>query len=111
LDGRSNKGAAGHSVFPTPGPTTRSFRSQLSDLDQVNWQAVAARDFRAAEIKEGKQAEFLVRDSFPWRLVQRIGVFTPTVAQQVADAIRHAAHRPVIEIRPDWYFLNKWVHP
>jgi hypothetical protein len=86
------------------GANYTEFRLQLGELDQVNWPAVTARDFRAAEIKEGKQAEFLVRDSFPWHLVQRIGVLTPTVAQQVADTIRHAAHRPVVEIRPDWYF-------
>lgn len=70
----------------------------------MNWPAVAAMDFRGAEIKEGKQAEFLVHQQFPWHLVHRIGVSAPGVAQQVADALRGAAHRPVVEIRRDWYF-------
>ena len=86
------------------GASYTEFRSRVSELEDVNWPAVAATDFRAAEIKEAKQAEFLVRESFPWDLVRRIGVYTPTVAQQVADAIRHVDHRPVVEIRPDWYF-------
>ena len=80
------------------------FRSRFYQLDEVNWPAVAARDFRSAEIKEGKQAEFLVHRSFPWRLVRRIGVQDRAMAQQVANALRAAAHRPVVEIRPEWYF-------
>ena len=64
------------------------FRARVDQLDEVNWPAVAATDFRAAEVKEGKQAEFLVHHEFPWRLVRRIGVSTRGVAQQVADATR-----------------------
>lgn len=80
------------------------FRSRVDQLDEVNWPAVAATDFRAAEVKEGKQAEFLVHHQFPWHLVRRIGVSTPGVAQQVANGISGIAHRPVVEIRRDWYF-------
>jgi len=80
------------------------FRSRVDQLDEVNWPAVAATDFRGAEIKEGKQAEFLVHQQFPWRLVRRIGVSALGVAQQVASAMRDTDHRPVVEIRRDWYF-------
>lgn len=80
------------------------FRSRLDQLDEVNWTAVAARDFRAAEIKEGKQAEFLVHDSFPWQLVRRIGVHARSTAQQVSNTMLGTAYRPVVEILPDWYF-------
>ena len=41
------------------------FRSRVDQLDEVNWPAVAATDFRGAEVKEGKQAEFLVHQQFP----------------------------------------------
>jgi hypothetical protein len=80
------------------------FRARVDQLDEVNWPAVAATDFRAAEVKEGKQAEFLVHHEFPWRLVRRIGVSTRGVAQQVADATSGLDRRPVVEIRRDWYF-------
>ena len=80
------------------------FRARVDQLDEVNWPAVAATDFRAADVKEGKQAEFLVHQQFPWSLVRRIGVSAPGVAQQVADAMRGGNHRPVVEIRRDWYF-------
>jgi hypothetical protein len=70
----------------------------------VNWPAVAALDFRPADVKEGKQAEFLVEDSFPWDLVERIGVLARGIGQQVADAMQGASHRPRIEIKRDWYY-------
>ena len=80
------------------------FRTNLDALSEVNWPAVGARDFRSADIKEGKQAEFLVHHSFPWNLVRKVGVHSPLVAQQVAAAIAGAAHRPPVEIRADWYY-------
>lgn len=86
------------------GATYAQFRSEVGQLDEVDWPAVAALDFRAAEVKEGKQAEFLVHESFPWELVERIGVISQGIAQQVAHAIHGAAHRPRIEIRRDWYY-------
>jgi hypothetical protein len=46
------------------GADVAQFRSHIDHLDQVNWAAVAATDFRADHIKEGKQAEFLLGESF-----------------------------------------------
>ena len=86
------------------GAVYAQFRSRLDQLDEVNWNAVAARDFRQADIKEGKQAEFLVHESFLWSLVRRIGVRSAPVAQQVASALQGASHRPPVEILPQWYY-------
>lgn len=81
-----------------------SFRASLDHLEDINWEAMAARDFRAQDVKECKQAEFLVQQSFPWHLVERIGVHSEGVAQQVANVLREVAHRPRVEIRRDWYY-------
>lgn len=35
------------------------------DLAELNWDAIASHDFRASEIKEAKQSEFLLEHSFP----------------------------------------------
>jgi ssDNA thymidine ADP-ribosyltransferase, DarT len=86
------------------GAAYTQFRSSVDQLHEVNWPAVAATDFRTSEIKEGKQAEFLVHESFPWELVRRIGVLSPRVAQLAANALHGAVHRPVIERRADWYY-------
>ncbi|SRR6266446_1795711 len=80
------------------------FRSRVDQLGEVNWPTVAANDFRSAEVKEGKQAEFLIRHSFPWHLVERIGVISQPMGQQVANAFGTAVHRPVVEILPAWYY-------
>jgi ssDNA thymidine ADP-ribosyltransferase, DarT len=80
------------------------FRDKLPKLNEINWPAVANNDFRTAAVKEGKQAEFLVYKSFPWKLVDRIGVLNNAVAQQAGRAIEDAGHYPKIEIMRDWYF-------
>ncbi len=80
------------------------FRSGLGQLGEINWDAVAATDFRPADVKEAKQAEFLIQDSFPWHLVERIGVHSQGIAPRVASAMQGAAHRPTIEIKRDWYY-------
>ncbi len=78
-------------------------RSSLAKLDEIDWEAVAARDWRAPEVREGKQAEFLVYEQFPWHLVERIGVLSASVHSQVR-AILGGAARPVVEIERDWYY-------
>lgn len=77
-------------------------RSDLAALDEINWQAVRATDWR--NLKGGKQAEFLVERSFPWTLVERIGVLSPSVYRQATNAIAGATHRPRIEVRRNWYY-------
>jgi hypothetical protein len=81
-----------------------TFRAALDELDQIDWLAVASRDFRDPAVKEAKQAEFLVHGSFPWNLVERIGVASPPTQVSVAAAIARAAYRPPVDVRPDWYY-------
>ena len=80
------------------------FRASLNYLHEVDWNAVAATDFRSSTVKEGKQAEFLVHGGFPWGLVSQIGVASPTVATQVGTALQAAPHRPRVAVQPSWYF-------
>ena len=77
-------------------------RCNLGQLDQIDWDAVQARDWQQRQ--EGKQAEFLIERQFPWELVSRIGALTTQVASQISTAMQTTAHRPIIEVRPDWYY-------
>lgn len=86
------------------GAVYTQFRARTNQLGEVDWDAIAATDFRPADVKEGKQAEFLVQESFPWHLVERIGVHSQGFAPRVASAIQGASHRPTIEVRRDWYY-------
>ncbi|MCC7369721.1 MAG: DUF4433 domain-containing protein [Chloroflexi bacterium] len=80
------------------------FYKDVRQLDQVNWQAVAAHNWQPPEIKEGKQAEFLMYELFPWRLVERIGVQNRTTATKALDAISAANHRPLVSVEVPWYY-------
>ena len=80
------------------------FRNQIDQLGDVDWAAVASTDFRDSQVKEGKQAEFLVREFFPWHLVRRIGVQSASIQNRVVRALSGSPHRPIVEIRRDWYY-------
>lgn len=76
--------------------------SDLAQLDKVDWHAVQARDWR--QCKEGKQAEFLLEHSFPFHLVERIGVHSPATYRQAVQALPAGGHRPRVEVLIDWYY-------
>lgn len=80
------------------------FYNQWVDLDKVNWSAVRSTDFRDMEIKEGKQAEFLIYGSFPWHLVEKIGVLDQGVVAQVDGILAGVDHRPLVRVERGWYY-------
>ena len=80
------------------------FRKRLDDLSEIDWNAITATDFRSPAIKEGKQAEFLIYQNFPWTLVSRIGVRSTAVRARVVHVLRGLAHRPPVEVVPAWYY-------
>ncbi len=77
-------------------------RADLAHLDEINWDAVNSRYWQSC--REDKQAEFLLEYSFPWRLVERIGVLSQSIAAQVAQALPVGGHRPPVQVLPDWYY-------
>ena len=82
--------------------------SDLNELNKINWDAVDASKWSGIgvdqSVKEDKQAEFLVEDSFPWALVSRIGIMSQRIYPKVQNALQEALHRPRIEIKRDWYY-------
>lgn len=81
-----------------------SFFSRLDQLDEINWIAVAARDFRNMIIKEGKQAEFLLFDDCPCQLIERIGVINAPMAQQVTAILEQSDYKTAVSVQPTWYY-------
>jgi len=77
-------------------------RSDLAHLNEIDWTAVEATHWQAC--KEGKQAEFLLENNFPWHLVGRIGVSNKKAYAQVMNSLNGAGHRPVVEVICDWYY-------
>jgi hypothetical protein len=81
-----------------------TFLRRLGELDQLDWAAIAASDWRPQEVKEAKQAEFLVHDQFTWSLIDRIGVFSTAVSVRTHSALKENEHRPRVELVPSWYY-------
>ena len=83
-------------------------RSDLAQLGEINWDAVQTHRWSgpgiSPEVMEGKQAEFLVEQSFPWKLVSRIGVSSQQVYGQVRAAFHKADHQPCLALMPAWYY-------
>jgi ssDNA thymidine ADP-ribosyltransferase, DarT len=86
-----------------------TFRSKIEELAMLNWQAIQSKSFRDPDTKEAKQAEFLLEKGFPWHLIERIGYInksiSPTceVLASITDALKGAAHRPIVDKCNDWY--------
>jgi hypothetical protein len=81
-----------------------SFYNDPAQLSEIDWEAVNATDFRDPKIKEGKQAEFLLFDVFPWTLIEKIGTIDSTMATKVQTNLAIASHQPIISVEPNWYF-------
>lgn len=80
------------------------FFNRIDQFDAVDWEAVTALDFRSPIVKEGKQAEFLVFDDFPWQLIERIGVIDQRMAEQVAPLVSQAVYQPTVGVQRGWYY-------
>lgn len=83
-------------------------RCDLRQLNEINWPAVQSTRWSgngvSRSITEGKQAEFLMEERFPWQLIKRIGVHSRSVYPDVINAIQACRNRPQVEIKPEWYY-------
>jgi hypothetical protein len=86
------------------------FYADLKDLSHVDKAAVETWRWGGKwllndpDIMRRKQAEFLVHQKFPWRLVTRLGVLDAAMLAQVSEIIAGASHRPGVTIQPQWYY-------
>lgn len=81
------------------GSRYRSFFASLDQLDELNWAAIDANDWKDPMINEAKQSEFLVLNSFPWALVETIGVISDVRRRSVLEVVANATHQPPVVVR------------
>jgi len=95
-----------HWAFSAQNAGTRytDFYKNRNDLEMIDWDAVNETDFRNPQVKEGKQAEFLIHNSCPWHLVEKIGVLNDNIRNQVNGILRNVRHKPVVKIERTWYY-------
>lgn len=80
------------------------FFHDVGEFSKIDWEAVGNRDFRSPSVKEGKQAEFLVYEKFPWTLVEHIGVFDEDIKVLAEQAVQAGSHDLPVRIENSWYF-------
>jgi hypothetical protein len=80
------------------------FFNESEELDELNWGYISRTDWRDPDVKEAKQAELLIEGSFPWDLVETIGVIDRAREQQVTNVVRNATHQPRIAVERSWYY-------
>ena len=77
----------------------------LERLDEVDWTVMPLRQWGGdQEVKEKRQAEFLIHEWCPWTTIEAIGVIDREVATLVTAAIAGTAYQPRVEIHSDWYY-------
>jgi hypothetical protein len=86
------------------GANYTEFRSHLAQLNELDWSAIRATDFREPDVKEGKQAEFLLHGRFPIELVERVGVHSEPVRARAVEAWAGVHSAPPIGVQTTWYY-------
>ena len=76
--------------------------SDLSDLTKIDWQAIQTENWR--EVREKKQAEFLIEHRFPWELVEEVGVYSYIQQHEVQNKIGSQTNYLKISIKREWYY-------
>lgn len=57
-----------------------------------------------SKVKEERQAEFLVREFFPWTELTEVAVMMDAACERVQAALATAQRRPVVTIHPERYY-------
>ena len=86
------------------GSRLTDFYNDPAQLNEIAWDSIRSTDFRDAKVKEGKQAEFLLLDVFPWTLIEKVGTIDPTIATKAKMALANVGHQPTIVVERTWYF-------
>ncbi len=84
------------------------FFASLSDLHRVDWGLIGNWSWKNTakdnDRKRRKQAEFLVSQSFPWELVEMIGVKGIAQKEQMELALQGNDHCPPVIVERSWYY-------
>jgi len=76
--------------------------NDLARLSELDWATINSTHWSGA--RDRKQAEFLCEYSFPWELIEVIGVKSQSTFEKVKDIIEACSYKPAVEIKRDWYY-------
>jgi len=79
-----------------------SFSNILDDIRELDWTAINSHYWSG--VVHHKQAEFLVADTFSWRLITHIGCYDMAAKQRVDEILRQTGHIPKVIVKREWYY-------
>lgn len=80
------------------------FFYRKEDMSVLKWDLIRLKDFRPQEVKDAKQSEFLVWESFDWELIKGIAVYNESTRKQVEKILEGSKHKPVVKVVEEWYY-------
>ena len=83
------------------------YYDSLASLELLEWDAIGARQWGGADkqdVKEQKQAEFLVHEHVPWTAIALVGVANDLLKGRVEGILRGGSHEPSVQVEPAWYY-------
>jgi hypothetical protein len=82
------------------------FFDDFKNLAKIDWALMQEKYWRDTDEdgdrKRRRQAEFLVKDFFPWKLVEQIAVYGTTTAKMVSGIL--SGDHPRVVIEQGWYY-------
>jgi len=79
--------------------------TELNDLNKLDWHAIQATQWDERDVKDKKQAEFLIEHCFSWDLVDEVGVFSFEQLHHVQTILRdNNQELPIVRIQRSWYY-------
>jgi len=76
--------------------------NDIANISKLDWATINS-DYWMGH-QDTKQAEFLCKYSFPWDLVERIGVNTQKIYNYVQSILNSTIYKPKLEIIKSWYY-------
>jgi hypothetical protein len=85
-----------------------NYYNHAADLDKIDWD-IMERRYWADTVEDGdrerrRQAEFLIYQFFPWRLISKIGVMNQRTRERVTTILALSEHKPTVAVEQGWYY-------
>jgi len=82
------------------------YYDDLCHVGEVDWSVMSADQFWGgdSDLKERRQAEFLVHEWFPWTAVRGVVARTEATATQVRDILVRRGAVQLVRVKPSWYY-------
>lgn len=81
-----------------------AYYDDIASLREIDWSVMGRTYWLEPDVKEARQAEFLVYEWFRWDAVIEIGVIDEATAARVRLLLGTSPSAPAVHVRRDWYY-------